>query len=137
MLREAAAAGFVLLTNRNSLLPLQPGRAGSVAVIGPNAAQPTFQGASFAQVGQRLDLTTPLDALREVYGDVAYEQGVAPAHRVPPLRYVEIATADDPSVRGMNVDYFIEDEVEPAVREVRVAGNLIWNLRCRPLVIAR
>ena len=81
------------------------------------------KGASFAQVGQRLDLTTPLDALREVYGDVVYEQGVAPAHRVPPLRYIEIATADDPSVRGMNVDYFIEDEADPAVREVRVADH--------------
>ena len=128
LLREAAAAGCVLLSNRDGLLPLDPKAAGRVAVIGPNAAQPTFQGASFGQVGQRQDLVTPLDSLRETYGDVIHEQGVPPDHRVPPLRYIDIATAGDYSVRGMDVAYYVEDATEPAVREVRVAGNLIWNL---------
>lgn len=129
VLREAAAEGMVLLTNPRSVLPLDVAKVGKVAVIGPNAAQPTYQGASFAQVSQRLDLATPLDAFREVFADVVYEQGVAPDHRVPPLRYVSIATADDASVPGLNVDYFIEDAAEPAVRDVRNAGNLIWNLQ--------
>jgi beta-glucosidase len=129
ILREAAAAGCVLLTNRRGLLPLDPATAGRIAIIGPNAAQPTFQGASFAQVGQRQDLTTPLDALRDVFADTIYEPGATPAFRVPPLRRLRLATADDDTVPGMNVDYYIEDATEPAVREVRTAGNMIWNLR--------
>jgi len=132
VLREAAAASFVLLTNRNGILPLAPGAERKIAVMGPHAAEPTYQGATFAQVGQRQDLPTPLDAIREKYGahsSVIHEPGVIPAYRVPPLRYVRIVTARDRDVRGMNVDYFLGESSEPVVQEVRTAGNLIWNLR--------
>jgi beta-glucosidase len=132
VLREAAAGGFVLLTNQKKLLPLEPKAGVRVAVIGPHAAQPTFQGASFAQVGQRQDLATPLDAIRETYGklgEVSYEPGDTLAFRVPPLRDVAIFTARDATVPGMNVDYFIGEDSQPSVEEVRTAGNMIWNLR--------
>jgi beta-glucosidase len=131
ILRDAAAAGFVLLTNQAGVLPVAPRAGKKVAVIGPHAAQPTYQGATFAQVGQRQDLITPLEAITEVYGEgatVIHEPGVMPAHRVPPLRYVSIVTARDPTVPGMNVDYYVGDGPEPAVQEVRTAGNFIWNL---------
>jgi beta-glucosidase len=132
ILRDAAAGGFVLLTNPNGILPAAPAAGKKVAVIGPHAAQPTYQGATFAQLGQRQDLATPLDTIRELYGKTAeltHEVGVMPAFRVPPLRYLNIVTARDPSVTGMNVAYYIRDSAEPAFEEVRTAGNLIWNLR--------
>jgi beta-glucosidase len=133
VLREAAAASFVLLSNKCRALPVAPGSDLRVAVIGPQAAAPTYQGAAFGQVGQRQDLETSLGAIQREYGEagtVIHEPGLHPTYRVPPLRLVRIVTARDSSVPGMNVDYYVaENSSTPAVEEVRTAGNLIWNLR--------
>ena len=40
LLREVAAASFVLLRNSGGTLPLEPARLGRIAVIGPNASTP-------------------------------------------------------------------------------------------------
>ncbi|WP_229487498.1 glycoside hydrolase family 3 protein [Pseudoduganella lutea] len=45
LLVEAAAAGFTLVRNEGGLLPLDPARQQRIAVIGPNASAPCFQGA--------------------------------------------------------------------------------------------
>ena len=49
VLREAAAASFVLLRNAPAVLPVAPGQ--SIALIGPNAVHPQYQGLGSAQVG--------------------------------------------------------------------------------------
>ncbi|HWO72162.1 MAG TPA: glycoside hydrolase family 3 C-terminal domain-containing protein [Dehalococcoidia bacterium] len=132
ILQEAAAAGFVLLTNAKRLLPLGQLVGKTIAVIGPHAAQPTYQGATFAQVGQRQDLPTPLDAIRKLYGEkniVLHEPGVLPAFRVPPLRNIRVVSERDHGRPGMDVEYFVGESNEPTATEVRTAGNFIWNLR--------
>lgn len=48
--RTAAAAGFVLAQNDDAVLPLDPGKLGSVALLGPNAAAARTQGGGSATV---------------------------------------------------------------------------------------
>jgi beta-glucosidase len=73
---EAAAAGTVLLENRNNLLPLAIGTIGSLAVIGPNAESARIMGGGSAEVRPHYRIT-PLDALRARLGSdhVVYEKG--------------------------------------------------------------
>ncbi len=49
-LREVLTRGTVLLRNERGLLPLDPGRLGSVALIGPNAVEPYLQGGGSSYV---------------------------------------------------------------------------------------
>ena len=84
---EAAAAGFTLVRNDGGMLPLDPRRFGRIAVIGPNASAPCFQGGTFAKIAVRPDAVLPVDALRARFGDaiVAYEPGVDPQPRLPAM----------------------------------------------------
>ena len=50
LLRRAAAASFVLLRNEQEALPINPDAIGSLALLGPNAFQPTIQGGGSAGV---------------------------------------------------------------------------------------
>jgi len=61
--REAAAASAVLLKNDRGLLPLDPERGGTIAVIGEFARTPRYQGAGSSQVNPTR-LENALDALR-------------------------------------------------------------------------
>ncbi|GJF31237.1 glycosyl hydrolase [Kitasatospora sp. NE20-6] len=63
LLREAAAAGAVLLTNRNGLLPLDATALRRIAVIGPNAATARIQGGGSAAVFPA-SVVSPLDGIR-------------------------------------------------------------------------
>jgi beta-glucosidase len=63
LLREAAAASFVLLRNARGTLPLNPAAVRTVAVLGPNASLPTIQGGGSAGVTPAR-VTTPADGLR-------------------------------------------------------------------------
>jgi beta-glucosidase len=82
LLREAAAAGTVLLRN-DGVLPLEPSAVRSVAVIGPNAdAAFEVMGGGSAEVTLPY-LVTPLEGLRAALerggAHVAYELGCPPA----------------------------------------------------------
>ncbi|NKY59050.1 glycoside hydrolase family 3 C-terminal domain-containing protein [Nocardia flavorosea] len=71
--REAAARCVVLLQNDRDLLPLTPGR--NIAVIGPFAAEPRYQGGGSSHVtATRID--SPLAEIRALGGDtVTYHPG--------------------------------------------------------------
>src|SRR5204863_80363 len=56
LVREVAARSFVLLKNDRSVLPIAPGSARRVALIGPNAVTPLIQGGGSIQV---LPVTRP------------------------------------------------------------------------------
>ncbi|MFG2750954.1 glycoside hydrolase family 3 C-terminal domain-containing protein [Streptomyces xanthophaeus] len=62
LLRESAAASFVLLENRGAL-PLDPGALSSLAVIGTHAAHPRVQGGGSSEVFPHA-VVTPLAGLR-------------------------------------------------------------------------
>ena len=75
---EAASEAITLLKNDRGLLPLDPSRVHTVAVIGPNADVPLYEGGGSANViPSRID--TPLQALRHLAGrrlDIRYARGV-------------------------------------------------------------
>ncbi|MEE3623552.1 glycoside hydrolase family 3 C-terminal domain-containing protein [Nitrospirillum sp. BR 11752] len=127
LLTEAAAAGFVLLKNEGALLPLAPRPGLTIAVIGPNALAPCYQGGTFAKIAVRPDALAPLDAIRARYGQdctVLFEPGVDPQPRLPAMP----VTALDGTGRGMTVEYFTSHDLDQAPNrtETRDTNSLTW-----------
>ncbi|MBO0516072.1 glycoside hydrolase family 3 protein, partial [Streptomyces beijiangensis] len=84
LLREAVAAGSVLLSN-NGVLPLDAGELSSVAVIGVHAAQPRSQGGGSAGVFPT-HVVTPLDGIRtELRGRARVVYAPGPSAGTEPL----------------------------------------------------
>lgn len=130
LLTEAAAAGFVLLRNRHRLLPIRPEAGRKIAVIGPNAAHPCYQGGTFAKIGLRPHARTPLAAIKDLYGakaEVAVALGVEPLHRLPPIDVSPVLSLGDGD-RGMTVSYYAgHDFTGPALAsETRDTNSLTW-----------
>ncbi|HLH70612.1 MAG TPA: glycoside hydrolase family 3 C-terminal domain-containing protein [Candidatus Dormibacteraeota bacterium] len=128
VLREAAAAGFVLLKNEGGLLPILPGSIRSLAVIGPNATSPCFQGGAFSQLPLPDDVATPLSSIVARYGAatrVRYELGARSAPKVPPLSELNIM-ASDGTTPGVTLEYYLEGRTEPVGRETRTGGSMVW-----------
>ncbi len=119
ILEDAAAAGFVLLKNDADLLPLPPGAVKRIAVIGPNAAAPCYQGGTFAKIAVAPDTPTPIEAIRARYGaetEIIFEPGVDPQPRLPAMPM------------PMKVDYFASTDCSggPGFSEVRTTNSLVW-----------
>jgi beta-glucosidase len=125
LLLEAAAAGFVLLRNRDAALPLHGVR--RLAVIGPNAAEPCYQGGAFSQLPLPESTETPLDALRAKFRtlEILHERGAPSSRKVPLLREVPLAVDGSP---GVALEYFLTDTPPdaPLAREVRTSGSMVW-----------
>lgn len=131
LLEEAAAAGMVLLKNVGALLPLDPTAIRTLAVIGPNAAAPCFQGGTFAKISVRPDLPSPIDAIRARFGEhceVLFEPGVDPAPRLPLMPVTPAHDIGDGCTSGMTLDYFASPDCsgEPMTRETRDTNSLVW-----------
>jgi beta-glucosidase len=77
--KQAAEESFVLLKNKNNILPLS-NTIKTIAIIGPMADAPHDQMGTWTFDGEKAMTQTPLQALRKQYGkDVKfiYEQGLA------------------------------------------------------------
>jgi beta-glucosidase len=70
LLRRATAASLVLLRNEQEVLPIRPDAISSLALLGPNAVQPTIQGGGSAGVVP-VSVSTPESALRAALGGQA------------------------------------------------------------------
>lgn len=131
LLEEAAAAGMVLLKNDGALLPLDPASIKTLAVIGPNAAAPCFQGGTFAKISVRPDLPSPIDAIRARFSgacEVLFEPGVDPAPRLPFMPVTPAHDIGDGCTRGMTLEYFATPDCSgaPLTRETRDTNSLVW-----------
>ncbi|KAH3499701.1 hypothetical protein KXW24_001078 [Aspergillus fumigatus] len=108
IVQEAAEAGLVLLKNE-ALLPLQSSALRKIAILGPNARQPTAGGSGSAAVNP-FYVTTPEQSLRQALTeanpmiDIAYEQGIPFTSR-PPLLGNALALPGG-SKQGLQVDFF-------------------------------
>ncbi|MFH8889388.1 glycoside hydrolase family 3 C-terminal domain-containing protein [Streptomyces sp. NPDC017949] len=105
LLRESAAASFVLLENRAGGLPLDAPALGSLAVIGVHAVEPRVQGGGSSEVFP-VGVVTPLAGLRAALPDrvrVVYEPGPRPAGAAEPApmgaRYARDPDTGLPGVR--------------------------------------
>jgi beta-glucosidase len=119
ILEDAAAEGFVLLRNEGDMLPLTPGSVKRIAVIGPNAAAPCYQGGTFAKIAVSPDTPTPIEAIRARYGaetEIIFEPGVDPQPRLPAMPM------------PMTLAYFINPDLDgaPNFTESRATNSLVW-----------
>lgn len=131
LLVEAAAAGFVLLKNEGGVLPLEPGTVKTLAVIGPNATAPCYQGGTFAKIAVAPDVARPLEAIVDHYGasvEIAYEAGVDPQPRLPTMPVRPARDLGDGCVTGMTIDYFDGQGEQATLRasETRDTNSLVW-----------
>ncbi|MEU0741121.1 glycoside hydrolase family 3 C-terminal domain-containing protein [Streptomyces sp. NPDC006134] len=130
VLHEAAADSFVLLKNDPAVLPLAAGT--SVAVIGPHADEPAYQGGTFARIALGPEVRTPLAALRETLGPrvVAHEPGARSEPRVPSLLPLAPKATGSPDEPGFTVTYHrigTDGTVsEPLATDTRATGMLVW-----------
>lgn len=130
LLVEAAAAGFVLLKNRQALLPVDPGMRRTIAVIGPNATAPCYQGGTFAKIGLRPGKATPLEAIQARFGDtcdIVHAPGVDPQPRLPSLPVAPTLSLGDGD-QGMSVTYYAGHDFAgpPLAAETRNTNSLAW-----------
>lgn len=131
LLIEAAAAGMVLLRNADDVLPLAPGAVKRLAVIGPNAASPCYQGGTFAKISLSPHAPRPLEAIRARYGaqtHIVYEPGVDPQPRLPGMRVAPTRDLGDGCGQGMTLDYFADGDLSgsPRFSETRDTNSLVW-----------
>ncbi len=99
---QGATEGIVLLKNLGSLLPLDPAKVHSIAVIGPNAAVARTGGGGSSMVRPKSAIA-PLEAIRNRAGSgvrVNYALGVGmegedPAHDTSDARAKDLAQAVD------------------------------------------
>ncbi|KAJ3529547.1 hypothetical protein NM208_g9707 [Fusarium decemcellulare] len=112
--REAASQGIVLLKNDN-LLPLDPGAIRKLAIIGPNAKNPTVGGTGSAIVNPYY-ITTPYESIRSLSKkenpnmEISYEQGIF-THLQPPL-IGHCLTRPESGTPGLQVDFFAGEKFE-------------------------
>jgi beta-glucosidase len=130
-LTEAAAAGFVLLRDDKHLLPLMPASTRRIAIIGPNAIAPCYQGGTFAKVGLRADARMPADVIRARFAgnaEIKVEPGVDAAPRLPMMPATPARDLGDGCKRGMTVEFFSghEQESPPVFAETRNTNSLTW-----------
>ncbi|WP_431878588.1 beta-glucosidase [Amycolatopsis sacchari] len=118
VLTDAAVASFVLCRNEDELLPLAPGT--RLAVIGPNADRPCYQGATFGRIRPEGGVTTPVEALRKRF-PVSYERGVDSVPAVS-LGAFDVSTPDGQP--GVLLEHFRDGEL--VLSEVRGDSAFIW-----------
>ncbi|MYM34510.1 beta-glucosidase [Duganella sp. FT94W] len=130
LLIEAAAAGFTLVRNQDQMLPLDTRRWPRIAVIGPNASAPCFQGGTFAKIAVKPDAVLPVEALRARFGAaiVGYAPGVDPQPKLPRMPVRPARALDDGCARGMTLDYFDNADFtgRPLLSETRDTNSLTW-----------
>jgi beta-glucosidase len=130
LLIEAAAAGFTMVRNEDAMLPLDTARWPRIAVIGPNASAPCFQGGTFAKIAVKPEAVLPIDALRARFGDAiaGYAPGVDPQPKLPRMPVRPARALDDGCARGMTLDYFGNADLAgaPLLSETRDTNSLTW-----------
>jgi beta-glucosidase len=127
--RELAEEAITLLKNEGSILPLSKRRLKSVAVIGPNAAEPWVSGGGSSFVTPPYGVS-PLEGLKAKLGSrvrVRYEQG-CDNHIEPPVLKSEYLTPAKGKGHGLWGEYFDNTDLsgEPAATQVDRKLDFWW-----------
>lgn len=126
--RQVAAEAIVLLQNNGDLLPLNPDKPQTIAVIGENARWAQIMGGGSSQVNPHYAVS-PLAGIQQRAGDavtVAHEVG-ALIHRQPPLIDLDWLTTPDDQP-GLALDYYhnLDLSGDPAHSGVVNKSQLAW-----------
>lgn len=126
LIRQAGAAGMVLLRNENDALPLVPSSLKRIAVIGPNAAKGRIMGGGSAMVNPVHEVH-PLGALRERLG----ARGVEVHNAVGCSIHRTLPRPSRALVSGSMIEYWVNASDMaagvPAFRSEELPRfNLIW-----------
>jgi beta-glucosidase len=126
LLREAAAASFVLLRNHGDVLPLDTGAVKSLAIVGPNALYPVIQGGGSAGV-MPVSVAVPAESVRAAlpgHVDVRTAVGCNTWQSVPepPAGSLHDPVTGEPGVRLE----FIDGNGSVISAEHRASANLAW-----------
>jgi beta-glucosidase len=126
LLREASAAGTVLVRNAGGVLPLDRAGLRRVALVGPNAATARTQGGGSATVYPD-HVVSPLEGLTAALGpgvEVVHAVGARIRHGLEPvgLRDVRDPVSGEPGIRVR----YVEADGTPIADEHRLSGRLGW-----------
>jgi len=126
LLREAAAASFVLLRNHGDVLPLDASAVKSLAIVGPNALYPVIQGGGSAGV-MPVSVAVPAESVRAAlpgHVDVRTAVGCNTWQSVPepPAGSLHDPVTGEPGVRLE----FIDGNGSVISAEHRTSANLAW-----------
>ncbi|GCE23401.1 glycoside hydrolase family 3 C-terminal domain-containing protein [Dictyobacter kobayashii] len=108
LIREAGAEGCVLLKNERDILPLQPEKLQSIAIIGPNARTARMMGGGSALVNAHYSIS-PYDAIVERVGDqlsINDETNFASHNLLPLIDQQLFSSHDGDTTPGFAIEYF-------------------------------
>lgn len=130
--RQVAEEAIVLLKNTPALLPLDPGKIRTLAIIGPNAADLALGGGGSAFVDPPYRIS-PLDGLRQLLGErvqVDYAKGCYHGSS-PTLIRAQFLKPARGSGSGLWAEYFPNPDFsgEPSLAEVEPCLDFWWFLR--------
>jgi beta-glucosidase len=137
LLREAAAAGMVLLTNPDGALPLEPARLRRVAVIGAHAAQARTQGGGSAEVHPPYTVS-PLAGLRDAldgHAEVVHVGGTRVTEGLVPLG-PDVVTDPSSGAPGLLVELLTRDAAVLSAQH-RLSGRLRYTPSDLPPEVTR
>lgn len=128
--REAAAEGIVLLKNERNVLPLQPEKLASLAIIGPNARTARIMAGGSAQVNSHYAVT-PLNAIVERVGkqiSPGYELGCTNHKYLPLLDMNLLASRESETEHGLTTEYFNSPDFSgpPVLTTLSPGTELFW-----------
>lgn len=132
MARQLAAEGIVLLRNEQSVLPLDMGKAGRIAVIGSPATIPIISGGGSACAQPQYSKSF-LACLKEEHpcpAFVRYARGLNPHHCVPALP-LELLTSSD-GAAGIHIDYYNDGCANPIYSEDLNTSQVVMLGRLKP-----
>ncbi len=126
--RQAAAEAIVLLKNEKSILPLEPDKVKSIAVIGESALRPSIMGGGSVRVSPHY-VVSPLEAIQNRVSksvQVGYAIGCT-IHKNPPLFDTSWLNKTVRG-RGLTVEYFSNGDLagNPVLTETTDKMELIW-----------
>ncbi|MCB9419670.1 MAG: glycoside hydrolase family 3 C-terminal domain-containing protein [Ardenticatenaceae bacterium] len=134
---KVAAEAIVLLKNEADLLPLDPEKPQTIAVIGENAKWAQIMGGGSSQVNPHR-VISPLDGIQQRVGEqvtVDYAVGTL-VHRMPQLVALDWLTAVDGQTPGLTLSYFHNMELsgEPAHTGIVGKSEVSWFGTVNPFV---
>jgi beta-glucosidase len=130
LIRSAAAEGIVLLKNEGNVLPLDPDKLGSLAIIGPNAKTAQIMGGGSAQVNAHYAVA-PYDAIVARVGErvrLGYEIGCTNHKTLPALPARLVTPEDGAEQRGFSIAYYNNFDLsgEPVHSATTNGAEQIW-----------